>query len=141
MVHLTTSTKLPVNRMFTRDAGHPTPNLSCIVGFESLENEDLFRTLCSEAHNYVLNISKTIRKELKWPPGQKTLRLEKHSILYTVITVFIPRFGVQPNGAMYENITSWVCMSVPVSGTVTYNCVPEVRFKLNKVLIYFKVSR
>ena len=40
--------------------------------------------------------------------------------------VLLPRFGVQPNGAMYENVTSWVCMSYPLSGTVTYNCVPEV---------------
>ena len=85
VVHLTASTKKPVNRMFTKDAGHLTPNLSCWVGFVSLENEDLFQTPCSEAHNYVLNISKAIRKELKWPPGQKTLRLENnlyHTHLY-----------------------------------------------------------
>ena len=60
--------------MFTRYAGHPTPHLACIVGFVSLENEDLFRTNCSEAHNIVLNISLTIRKKLKWPPEKKTLR-------------------------------------------------------------------
>jgi hypothetical protein len=66
--------KLPVKRMFTRYAGQPTPQIACIVGFVSLENEDLFKTNCSEAHQYVLNISLTIRKELNWPPKKKTLR-------------------------------------------------------------------
>ena len=61
--------------MFTRYAGHPTPNLACVVGFVSLENEDLFRTNCSDAHQISLNISLTIRKELKWPLTKKTLRL------------------------------------------------------------------
>ena len=65
----------PVNRMFAVDAGHPTPNLACLVGFQSIENEDLFRTNCSQAYNYVLNISRVIRKRLKWPMERRTLRL------------------------------------------------------------------
>ena len=43
-------------------------------------------------------------------------------------TVMMIRFGVQPDGKPWsENVTSWVCMSIPATGTVTYNCVPEVK--------------
>ena len=31
--------QLPVNRLFTVDAGQPTPDLKCIVGFHSIEAE------------------------------------------------------------------------------------------------------
>ena len=30
---------LPVNRLFTVDAGEPTPDLKCVVGFHSIEEE------------------------------------------------------------------------------------------------------
>ena len=36
---LNVSQVLPVNRLFTVDAGQPTPDLKCVVGFHSIEEE------------------------------------------------------------------------------------------------------
>ena len=73
---MVSSSEYPVNRMITVDAGRPTPDLACIVGFQSIESEDLFKTNCSQAHNFVLNINREIRKTLKWPLEKRTLRKE-----------------------------------------------------------------
>jgi hypothetical protein len=34
-----TAAQLPVNRLFTVDAGHPTPDQKCVVGFHSIDVE------------------------------------------------------------------------------------------------------
>ena len=58
-----------------------------------------------------LSISKTIRKELDWPK-------EKTEIV----------FGSKPDNSAWEGtVVSWVCATFPKSGTVTFDCVPEVR--------------
>ena len=65
---------LPVNRLFTVDAGKPTPDLKCVVGFHSIEEEVKFfdstqlevesilkvtwRMNCSEAHTKEMVLSK-----------------------------------------------------------------------------------
>ena len=118
--------EFPVNRMFTVDAGYPTPNLSCVVGFQSIESEDLFRTDCSQAHNYALNISRGIRKRLKWPMEKRTLRCVLDINVKLHISAQL-RFGYQPNGQPWPGTAaSWVCSTVPQAGTVTFDCVPEV---------------
>lgn len=99
----------PINRMFSVDAGKPTPDLKCVVGFLSIENNDIFRVNCSEAHEIEIEISKDIRKNLKWAPGRRTLRM-----------------GSQPDGSPWPGpVSSWVCATKPMMGTVTFNCVPE----------------
>ena len=114
-----------MNRLFTVDAGHSTPNLSCVVGLQSIESEDLFRTNCSEAHNYSLNITREIRKRLKWPIEKRTLRLIIY-FLNSTLSLFL-RFGSQPDGRGWPGpIASWVCSTVPQAGTVRFDCVPEV---------------
>ena len=58
-----------------------------------------------------LSISKTMRKDLGWAK-------EKTEIV----------FGSQPDNSAWEGpVVSWVCASWPKSGTVTFDCVPEVR--------------
>ena len=44
----------PVNRVMSVWAGQgrPTPNIACLVGFLSLENNKLWRINCSQANNY-----------------------------------------------------------------------------------------
>ena len=44
----------PVNRVMSVWAGEgrPTPDIACLVGFLSLENNNLWRINCSEANNY-----------------------------------------------------------------------------------------
>ena len=44
----------PVNRVMSVWAGEgrPTPDIACLVGFLSLENNNLWRINCSEASNY-----------------------------------------------------------------------------------------
>ena len=44
----------PVNRVMSVWAGQgrPTPNIACLVGFLSLENNNLWRINCSQANNY-----------------------------------------------------------------------------------------
>ena len=44
----------PVNRVMSVWAGQgrPTPNIACLVGFLSLENNNLWRINCSQASNY-----------------------------------------------------------------------------------------
>ena len=74
MVTMVMCDDFPVNRMFTVDAGYPRPNLSCVVGFQSIESENLFMTPCVEARNYVVNISREIRKALRWPMDKRALR-------------------------------------------------------------------
>jgi len=101
---------LPVNRLFTVDAGVPTPDLKCVVGFHSIEEEVTWRMNCSEAHTKEMVLSKDLRKALKWVPGRRILK-----------------FGSQSNGEPWlENVTSWVCATIPMAGTVTYDCIPEV---------------
>jgi len=100
---------LPVNRLFTVDAGEPTPDLKCVVGFHSIEEEVTWRMNCSEAHTKEMVLSKDLRKALKWVPGRRILK-----------------FGSQSNGKPWPgNVTSWVCATIPMSGTVTYDCIPE----------------
>jgi len=100
---------LPVNRLFTVDAGVPTPDLKCVVGFHSIEEEVTWRMNCSEAHTKEMVLSKDLRKALKWVPGRRILK-----------------FGSQSNGEPWlENVTSWVCATIPMAGTVTYDCIPE----------------
>jgi len=100
---------LPVNRLFTVDAGEPTPDLKCVVGFHSIEEEVTWRMNCSEAHTKEMVLSKDLRKALKWVPGRRILK-----------------FGSQSNGNPWPgNVTSWVCATIPMSGTVTYDCIPE----------------
>lgn len=101
--------QLPVNRLFTVDAGQPTPDLKCIVGFHSIEAEVTWRMNCSEAHTKEMVLAKDFRKALDWPPGQRILK-----------------FGSQSNGKPWPgNVTSWVCATIPRAGTVTFDCVPE----------------
>ena len=45
----------------------PTPHLSCLVGFTSIEITQLWRISCSNATNHRLGIAKIDRKKLKWP--------------------------------------------------------------------------
>ena len=44
----------PVNRVMSVWAGEgrPTPDIACLVGFLSLENNNLWRINCSQASNY-----------------------------------------------------------------------------------------
>jgi len=100
---------LPVNRLFTVDAGEPTPDLKCVVGFHSIEEEVTWRMNCSEAHTKEMVLSKDLRKALKWVPGRRILK-----------------FGSQSNGEPWEGeVKSWVCATIPMAGTVTYDCIPE----------------
>merc|ERR1711936_1399596 len=63
------SSSEPVNRVMTVWAGPdtPTPHLSCLVGFTSIEITQLWRISCSNATNHRLGIAKIDRKKLKWP--------------------------------------------------------------------------
>jgi hypothetical protein len=39
----------------------------------------------------------------------------------------IRRFGSQSNGSPWPGeVTSWVCATIPMGGTVTFDCIPEV---------------
>ena len=64
----------PVNQELSVWAGHPTPDIACLVGFHSIESKNIWRANCSEAHNYRLNISNTLWKTLKWPKEKKFIQ-------------------------------------------------------------------
>jgi len=101
---------LPVNRMFTVDAGEPTPNLKCVVGFHSIEAMITWEMNCTEAHTKEMVLSKDLRKALQWVPGKRILK-----------------FGSQADGQPWpDTVASWACATVPMAGTVTFDCVPEV---------------
>lgn len=99
----------PVNRMISVGAGHPTPNIACLIGFHSIDSEDFFRVNCSDAHKIEIPVSYQRRKELQWNKKKKTIR-----------------FGCRDDNSPWPYpVKSWVCHSFPEKGTVTYNCIPE----------------
>ena len=63
-----------VNQMLTVWAGEKTPDIACVLGFQSIESENLWRANCSDARDYRLDISKAIRKQLKWPKEKREIR-------------------------------------------------------------------
>jgi len=99
----------PVNQMFSVSAGVPTPDLACLVGFSSIDQDFYKRVNCSVAHEVEVPVSFERRKELKWDKKKKTIR-----------------FGTQDDNTPWPDpIASWVCSTTPNHGTVTFNCVPE----------------
>jgi len=103
----------PYNQLFDVDAGEPTPDLACMVGFHSIDQDFKTRVNCSEAHTIEIPVSYGDRKSLE----KKGLWLKKKKTI---------RFGTQEDNTMWPDpVTSWVCSSEPRAGTVTYNCLPE----------------
>ena len=100
----------PVNRGFCVAADEPTPDLKCVIGFLSISNGETWHVNCSQAHNYEVEVSKSIRADLGWPVHRRILRIR-----------------MQEDGCpLPEQVDSRVCSITPFAGTVTFNCLPEV---------------
>ena len=88
-----------MNQLTSVWAGEATPGLACLVGFHSIESENIWRSNCSEAHQHRLDVSKELRKDLKWPKEKRFIQYEyKFSGCYVCqLTDNPPSFSLDQN--------------------------------------------
>ena len=59
-------------------------------------------------------------------------RKENSEVVYLLpnsTSTLFSRFGSQPDGQPWpDTVASWVCSTIPLAGTVRFDCVPEVRW-------------